>query len=420
MPKLTKKVIEDAQPGEKTLILWDAELKGFGLLLLPSGIKTFIFQYRNQAKRSRRLTVGRYGALTVDDARKIVRETVVQIANGGDPVSVRRSYRDGPTMAKLLERYLAEHSAVHNAPATFKDVTSVVSSHLVPRIGNIKVSDLSRSDASRLHSAMKETPRRANYALAILSKALALAEIWGMRNENSNPCSSIKRYREDHRTRFLTKDEVQRLGATLLEAETVGLPWRVTDRGKESKHLARPENQKTLVSWQVVAAVRLLLLTGARLSEILELQWVDIDTQNGTMKLPGRKGGKREPHPVANAVIEIVNQLPREDKSKFVLPRARDPSRHITKEVMEANWQRIRVHAQIADVRMHDLRHTVGTYAAQAGISGFIVRDLLRHKNIATTGRYANFDANPVRDISNTVGDMLAANLKDGTSHSKE
>ncbi|MFT3673455.1 tyrosine-type recombinase/integrase [Aestuariivirga sp.] len=412
MAKLTKKKIEGAEAPVKPQIMWDDELRGFGLLVLPSGVKTFIYQYRNKAKRSRRLTIGRYGALTVDDARKIVRETVVEIANGGDPVSQRQIYRGSPTIADLLERYLSDHAAIHNAATTQKDVTALVRTRLVPRIGNIKASDLTRADAARLHLAMRETPRRANYALAVLSKALSLAEIWGIRPENSNPCRSIKRYKEEHRTRFLSKEEVQRLGQSLAEAETLGMPWRVSDKGKNSKHLAKPENQRTVLSWQFIAAIRLLLLSGARLSEIIELEWAHIDFENGTVKLPSRKGGKREPHPVGNAVMETLNRLPRITKSKFVLPRPDDPTRHITKEVMEVNWQRIRQHAKIDDVRIHDLRHTVGTYAAQAGISGFIVRDLLRHKNIATTSRYANFDASPVRDVSNTVGDMLSANLK--------
>lgn len=128
--------------------------------------------------------------------------------------------------------------------------------------------------------------------------------------------------------------------------------------------------------------------------------------------MPSKKGGKREPHPVSVAVLTILASLPRPKSASHVLPRDSDPKRHISREAMEAAWQRLRWCVGIEDVRIHDLRHTIGTYAAQSGVSSFIVRDLLRHRNITTTARYANFDAKPVRQISNMLGDMLTANLE--------
>ena len=128
---------------------------------------------------------------------------------------------------------------------------------------------------------MKDTPRRANYVLAIFSKALSSAELWGLRAQNSNPCIGIKRYPENHRTRFLKQDEVKRLLDAMIEAETVGLPWNVEENS--SKHLAKEPNQRTPLSWQVIGALRLLLQTGARLSEITSLKWSDVDFTSGTI-----------------------------------------------------------------------------------------------------------------------------------------
>lgn len=412
MPKLTKRVVDDSAPTESRYFVWDTELKGFGLLVLPSGVKTFIFQYRNAAGRSRRLTVGRYGALTVDEARDLAKRSAHQKDSGSDPVAERRDYRAAPLMSDLLDRYITDHLEQRCSESTRRDVVALVEKHIRPRLGTIKVNDLTRADVARLHNAMKATPRRANYAVACLSKALALAEEWGLRPEHSNPCGKISRFEQEHRTRFLSGEEIERLGQVLAEAETLGLPWRTTkESAPTGKHLARGDKRRTKVSWQCIGAVRLLLLTGARLSEITGLRWADVDTKAGTLALPERKGGKRKPHPVSSAAMDVIGTLPRIKGSVLVFPRDADPKRPISTEVMESAWQRIRWRAEIEDVHLHDLRHTIGTYAAQAGVSSFIVRDLLRHRNITTTARYANFDADPVRDISNVVGDRIAANL---------
>jgi len=411
MSKLTKKSVDDANALPKPYLLWDGELRGFGLLVLPSGIKTYILQYRNGARRSRRLTIGRHGALTVGEAREIAREAAVAVAKGNDPVASKQNYRDAPTVAELLERYLSDHVIPHNAASTQIDIKVIIEKKLKPSAGNIKVNDLTRGDVVRLHNAMKDTPRRANYVLAIFSKALSLAELWGLRAQNSNPCIGIKRYPENHRTRFLKQDEVKRLLAAMIEAETIGLPWNVEVTA--SKHLAKEQNQRTQLSWQVIGALRLLLLTGARLSEITLLKWSDVDFTLRTISLPKFKGKKREPFPATAAALDILKSLPRVRDSVLVFPRNTDTNRSISKEVMESAWQRLRWRAQIEDVHIHDLRHTVGTYAAQAGVSGFIVRDLLRHANISTTGRYANFDDNPVRDVADRVNErILDAGMK--------
>lgn len=420
MPFLTKRLIDASKPIEKPLYIWDSgerSVKGFGLQVLPSGVKSFVLQYRADGA-SRRMTIGRYGEQTVDVAREKAARFKSGTKDGVDPLAQRkvrkeaaRAEKIAETMSELLDRYLRQHVALRNAASTAKITGALVDRFIRPAVGKIKVKDFARKDAAELHYSMRSTPRQANLALALLSKSLSLAEEWGLRPENSNPCGSVTRYPEMHRERFLTADEIRRLGEALEEAATVGLPWHVSGEDRPSKHLAREENRRTKLSWQAIAAVRLLLLTGARLSEILGLAWTDVDLLEGTIALPGRKGGGRKPHPVGSAALDILRHLPQVKGSPYVLPRDSDPKRHVSKEVLESAWQRLRTRARFEDVRLHDLRHTVGTFAAQAGVSGFIVRDLLRHRNVATTGRYANFDANPVRDVSNVVGERIAASL---------
>jgi integrase len=412
MPKLTKRIIDDLKPAVKPHIEWDQELRGFGVLVLPSGVKSFVLQYRNVSGRSKRLTIGRYGVFTVDEARKVAREALGQVAQGNDPVSERSTHRQEPTVSDLLTRYLADYVKVRNALTTQKAVTIMVEKHIRPHIGALKVKSITRIDVSKLHLAMKDTPRSANYMLSTLSKAFSLAEDWNYRPENSNPCRKVEKYRENHRTRFLNDLEIKRLGDVLIEAETVGIPWQMPKEAvKKSKHTVKLENQRTIFPWQSIAVIRLLLLTGARLSEILSLKWVDVSLPDNTIALPNVKGGSRVPHPIGDATRVLLENLPRVQGSPYVLPRTTNHMLHITIEVMQNAWQRIRWRAGLEDVHLHDLRHTVGTYGAQAGVSMFMVRDLLRHNNISTTSQYANFDANPVRNLSNIIGERVMVGL---------
>jgi integrase len=157
-------------------------------------------------------------------------------------------------------------------------------------------------------------------------------------------------------------------------------------------------------------------MTGARLSEILKLEKAHFSAEAATIALPGDKGGEREAHPISGHVLSMIMAFPVIDESPWLFPREDDPQNHVTVSVIENAWQRIRIRANVEDARIHDLRHTVGTYATQSGVNAFIVRDLLRHKNVTTTNRYSNFDAEPVRHALNAVGDRIAAALAGGKS----
>lgn len=413
MPKITKRLIDALPPGGERLILWDSELKGFGLVALPSGVRSFIVKYRNETGRQRRLTLGRFGVMTVDGARAAALATLAAVGKGSDPVDDRQSLRAAPSVDDLLKRYLAEHVDVHNAPKTAEGARLSIEKHIRPRLGGLRAAAVTRQDVLKLHRAMQETPRQANLTLAILSKAFSLAELWGIRPEGSNPCRKVPRYPELARERFFSAEELARLGAVLRQAEAPGLPWRERE-GAKAKHRAKEENRVTPISPRALAAIRLLLFTGARLSEILELQWAHVDFERGLVALPTRKGGGRRPHPVSTMMLAVLADLPREQGSPWVLPAPTDAAKRLSQSVVENAWLRIRDHAGVADIRLHDLRHKMGTYASQAGVNAFQVRDLLRHANIAMTGRYANCDEDPIRSISEIVGERIAAGLASG------
>ena len=370
--------------------------------------------------RSRRLTIGKHGKVTADGARKGAHRIFDAVRAGKDPVAERRAYIDAPLVNDLLDRYIAEHVEKRNRPRTQEEIKRLVERHIRPQLGRHKVAAVTGRDIEKLHRALDATPRQANFVLSVCSKVFNLAELWEMRQNNSNPCSKIKRNDENQRERFLSGPELGRLGATLRLAETKGLPWGIDPRTVKSKHMVKPENRRTLYARVTTSAIELLLFTGCRLSEVLNLLWDQVNFERGVITLTETKTGKTPQVVVINApalqVLRVLEKAKKEEEKKatastWVLPSTTDASRPLSKAAIEAAWQKIRHAAKFDDVRLHDLRHTVGTYAGQSGANAFLVRDLLRHKNLAMTSRYVNRADDPVRTLSDLVGERIAAGL---------
>jgi integrase/DNA-binding XRE family transcriptional regulator len=415
MPNLTKRYIDSLAVTQIRAVHWDSGLKGFGLLLLPSGVRSFIYNYRSADGRKRRYTIGRFGALTAEQARARARELAGRVARGEDPAAAAKSRRDAPTVGELLDDYLTKHVETVNAPKTLESARSTIKLHLRPALGALKVAAVTRQDVQRLHHQMKDSTRAANLALATLSKAMTLAEDWEWRPRGSNPCRGVKRYPEKKRSRFLSGDELARLGRAMEEAETVGLPWRER-KGAKAKHRPKEENRRTIVNSSALSVIRLLLFTGGRLSEIRELRWRDVDLERGTIALPGRKGGERLAHPVSSMARRILEalapvKLKSGKPSPWVFPAPKDPAKPLSRSVISNAWQALRARAGIPDVRLHDERHTAGTFAGQTNANAFLIRDLLRHKTTATTNIYVNADEDPMRATFEAIGRRIEAGL---------
>lgn len=398
MPKLTKRSVESFKSGGRApVVRYDDKLAGFGVRVMPSGRRFYFVRYRNKYGRSRWFTIGEHGKITVAAARTRAKQIFQAVVDGADPSSEREAFRAAPTVNDLLDRYIADHVEQRNRPTTQASFKGVVERDIRPALGPLKVAAVTRQDVDKLHRAKAATPRQANLIVAICSRAFSLAELWEMRPEGSNPCSKIERYPENHRERFLSADELARLGATLRQAETVGLPWKTGGR--------------TLYRRVTTAAIELLLFTGCRLSEVLSLRWEQVDFTAGTIALPATKSGRPQFVTMNAAARQVLKELKAARASEWVLPSVSSSVRPISKGGLEAAWHRLRVAAQLEDVRLHDLRHTVGTYAGQSGANAFLVRDLLRHKNLAMTGRYVNRSDDPVRTLSDQVGERIAAGL---------
>jgi integrase len=374
-------------PASGNRITYDTEVRGLGVRVTSAGARSWIFNYRFRGME-RRLTIGDTAAYPVRMARERAGELRRMLDGGEDPMTARDAVRRAPTMVDFAARYLAEYAAGHHKPRTRAEEERLLKLHILPALGTMKLADIGKADAARLHAKMHETPVSANRALALLSAVLGWAERVGERPDASNPCRHVDRYPEKPRERLLTAEELARLGEALANAE----PGGVAD-------------------WRAVALIRLLTFTGARLSEILGLRWEWIDMQAGTARLPDSKTGAKTLYLSAPA-LAVLAALPRRTGNAHVLPGERPGAPLVPPQKA---WQRIRRTAELPDIRLHDLRHAFASTAVAAGDSLFIVGKLLGHRQSSTTERYSHLAPDPARAVADRTGERLRAML-DGVS----
>ena len=262
IPKLTRRAVEAIKPNGADTLYWDGELTGFGLRVRKSGRKNYVLQTRVRGKL-RWFTIGQHGRITADEARAKALEILAQAKMGIDPRDADAKRKAEPVMADLGRRFLEEYVPVHCKPSTEGEYRRSVELFIDPAIGGMRISEVERKDIAKLHFGLRDKPYQANRTLGVLSKMFALAEVWGLRPDASNPCRHVKRYKESKRERFLSPEETERLGEVLAEAESE-MP-------------------------SAVAAFRLLLLTGCRLSEIQFLRWEYV--RDDCIELPDAKTG---------------------------------------------------------------------------------------------------------------------------------
>lgn len=425
--KLTKRTLDALEAGPERYFVWDTERKGFGVRASPPVSpgapprRVFVLKYRPPGSLATRLlTIGAFGPLTVDQARRQAEHLLHELSLGRDPLTTKGALRQAPTVAELAVRYL-DDVAKRKKPSTAKGYTWYFRQCVLPTLGSMKVAQVTRADVGKLHREMASTPYNANRTLAILGAFFAFAEREGERPAASNPARGIPRYAEHGRERFLTADEFGRLGAALRTAELTGLPPvppkspRPALTPDKAKHQRKDTGALRPANPQAIACLRLLLLTGCREGEILTLRWDAVDLERGQLRLADTKTGKSV-RPLGKAAAALLGSLPRRAGSPYVFAGAKPgtPLREINHV-----WKRVRYAAGLTDVRLHDLRHSVASVSAVGGDSLLVIRAILGHAHIATTAKYAHLADDPLRAAADRVSTDIAGML-DGTPPQKK
>lgn len=332
--KISKRMIDRVAPRADRFLIWDSALPGFGLRVECSGRKTFFVRYRaegggrNAPQRS--MAIGRYGVLTPDAARKKAKDILAAVTKGEDPAGAQAAARKQMTVAELCDFYLEKgvlvpgHGGRVKKASTVKDDRGRIEAHIKPLLGNHRVSSVTSADIERFLVDVASGKTRGNPAVkrrnpvrggkgvatrttATLGAIFSFAVRQRMRSDN--PVSGVPKYAINRKERFLTTDELERLGSAIREAETIGVVWN-PDPAKKIKHAPKPENRRVVISPFAGAALRLLLFTGCRTREILSLEWSHVDLERGFLFLPDSKTG-RKPVVLNAPALAILSELPR-------------------------------------------------------------------------------------------------------------
>ncbi|MCB2056321.1 MAG: tyrosine-type recombinase/integrase, partial [Novosphingobium sp.] len=359
--------------------LWDGELKGFGARRQGEAV-TFFLKCRHRG-RQRWITIGRMGSpWSLVDARGEALRLMGEVARGAEPVAVGKTKDGELTVCGLVELFLDRH-APKLKPNTRGQYTRACRKVLVPKLGKRLVTDDLRAATAKLHAELQATPALANQVLAVFSKLMSWAEDNGFRAEGDpNPCRKVGKYVEQRKERYLSGTELERLGKVLAERE---------QSGAESPF--------------VIAAIRLLLLTGARLQEILTLKWSYVDLDRALLFLPDSKTGKKVVR-LNQAAVAVLAAVPRVTGNAHVIVGALGGAHLVN---LQKPWRRIRKKAGLDDVRLHDLRHSFASIGAEVGGSLPMIGKLLGHSQPRTTQRYAHLEDRVVDRLNNQVGQAI-------------
>ena len=391
--RLTKSLIKKAEPQEKPYYLWDNKLSGFGCRIYPTGKKSYVLTYRNEVGLQKRPVLGRHELITLDKAREKAREWLLKVAAGCDPLEEKKEDRKRPSVKDFAERYITDYATIKKKPSSIKSDKSNLRNHVLPAIGHKRIDRITRNDIQNLHSAMRDTPGAANHVLALLSKMMNLAEKWEERPDFSNPCRHIEKYKGKKLGRYIKPEEFRRLGKTLRDIELEAIPMRAVDSAARVR---------------MVQAIRLLILTGCRVGEILSLKWRYIDFTTKIVMLPDSKTGEKTLY-LSDAAVEVLQAVTPLEESSYIFP-GRHGQGHLVR--MGHLWLRIRREAKIEDLRLHDLRHGFASVGVGMGESLPMVGQLLGHTQAQTTARYAHLANTPILNAANRIADRISQDLQ--------
>lgn len=375
--RLTKRIVESIKPhSQKELLLWDSELKGFGIRVFPTGRRTYFVQYRNQFGSTRRKKIGIHGTITADLARDEAKKLLGDVAKGQDPSKDSQKAKLKPIFEELVTEYMIVYAKPNKRPKSYLEDQKMLENILLKRWRGKKVEEITTYDIQHLHHELRDTPYMANRVRALLSKMFNLAIHWNWALHN--PVDGVQKYQEYKRERWLNDQELLRL----------------------SDELDAYHNQS------VANAIRMLILTGSRRNEVLRATWSQFDLGKGIWIKPAHttKQKKLEHLPLSTQVISLLRKLQKEATTPYLFP-GKVPGKPV-QDIKKA-WKTIRNRANLPDVRLHDLRHTHASHLVSSGLSLSIVGKLLGHTQASTTQRYAHLADTPLREAVEFFGNKM-------------
>ena len=385
MPKLTKAIIDYSAPKEKNYIVWDTEIKGFGCQVLKSGNKkTYVFYYWSPlTKKKGYVKIGCHGNITVDFARNAAKKLAAAVASGLDP---KKEKEEKLTLEKqsILFRDFFEDFKTKHILVAYKDKgrnnMGYAKSHILPYFGQRKLDEITSKDVRSFLDSLAHISTTANRCFALLSMAFKKAEDWEYLPPRSNPCTGVNKYKENKKQRFLSDAELKRLENSLIEQQKL-----------------QP------ASYCTVNAIFMILYTGCRVSEILNLKWENVHLSDSYIHLPDTKTGEGA-RPLNQKAIELLSSMKPKEGNTYVF-YGKVPGQPIV-EIKRA-WGTILKRADIKDFRIHDLRHSFASFALKKGVPLVHVSKLLGHRNIATTMRYAHLELEQLKESTNIVNQVF-------------
>ncbi|MBW1688851.1 MAG: site-specific integrase [Deltaproteobacteria bacterium] len=376
---LTKRTIDAARytgSGRNHCILWDGALPGFGLRIQPTGRKSFVFRCRTANGTKRLVTLARYPGATVEQARKLAHRMLAEVLEGQDPAASRRRSREAIRFDALAEAYLERHAKIHKR--SWADDEQRIRDYLRPAWGSRKAESIQRRDVAERHGKLSERGiYLANRTLKLVSVIFSWGERMGYLPENHpNPARGVTPFPEQSRDRWLSREEVAGLFAALKQEPDV----------------------------YVRAFFVLSLLTGARKSELLHLQWSDVDLEVGLLHIRSTKAGRTHHIPLSQPARDLLKLLPREASNLHVFVGAK-PGRALVN--VSKPWKRLCERAKVEDARLHDLRRTAGSWLAQQGESLLLIGRILNHSTPQATQVYAHIAEKTQRDALEQLGAQI-------------
>lgn len=383
--KLTKMVADAAHPKQHAYELRDTAIPGFLLKVTPKGRKVFMVAYVANNGQRRKPAIGRFGEVTVEQARTIAQDWLADVRKGRDPSAEKSAAHRAPIVKELFERFISDYSEPRNKPSTVEANRRNGRLYIIPHLGHMKAPDVSRADISNLMKKMSSTPTTANRVFSTVRKMFNMSEIWAIRPDGSNPCRHVPQFPERGRTRLINDVELKRLYTYLDRAEVEGLEHPF-----------------------ILLAIRLQFEFAARMSEIRKLEWAWVDLNSRRISWPDSKTNSMS-KPLSADAVRLLETAPRLEASRYVCPSIFNANLPMSKHTYYQGWRRILERAGLPHVGTHGIRHRSATDIANSGIPVKVGMALTAHKTVAMFMRYVHAEDDPVKAAADAVASRRLA-----------